>query len=76
MPNVTLETDSAILDWIAEYGVVDGAFVLDETPTEDSEPVTIDYYAVQNNITVKQAIREVLSIAMQLDLKLQQDEEE
>lgn len=73
MPNVVLESDSDILDWLATSGIIEGSFILDETFEEGSDGVTIDYYAVQNDVPLTKAIREVLSLAKRMDVRIQEE---
>lgn len=73
MTNTNIKSDQEVLDWIAENVEIPGAFVLAENPDENSEEITIEHYALKYDLTLKDALRVVISRAIDLDLVPQDD---
>lgn len=71
---INVRTDREIVDWLAKNYVITGTFVLDPNQTEDSEGTTVEHYAIQYNIPLEDAFRQVISQAIELNLELVEEE--
>lgn len=66
-------SDEEIIDWLANSDILNGGSITDED--DEEYEVNIQQYALENNITVKEAFRIIISAAMQYDDDTNDDEE-